>query len=120
METYYFVEELPLALECGMTPQQFWDEDPDLLFAYRKAYVERNHTIAHIQGAYNNLAYGIALANAFKDKKDKSINYPSEDIFNPFKQKEEKEKSLILKIDTTQNNNGLYHLKKKIRKEENK
>lgn len=111
METYYFVEELPLALEYGMTPHEFWNEDCDLFYAYQKAYINKLHANAYVQGLYNELAHAIALANSFKKKEDKLIEYPKEQVFNPFNQQQEKEKTFIQQIDTSQNNNGLYNLK---------
>ncbi len=111
METYYFVEELPLALEYGMTLDEFWNEDCDLLYAYQKAYINKLHTNAHIQGLYNELSYRIAIANSFKKKDDKPVEYPKEQVFNPFEQQKERNKSFIENIDTSQNNNGLYNLK---------
>lgn len=115
METYYYVEELPLAIEYGMSIYEFWNEDIDLFYAYQKAYVNKTHSQAHIQGAYFNLAISIALSNAFKGKNDKEINYPKEDVFNPFKQeKTENKNSVIANIDTSKNNKDLYQIKKRI------
>ena len=111
METYYIVEELPLALEYGMTSNDFWNEDCDLFYAYQKAYINKLHTNAHIQGLYNNLAFSIALGNVFKKKGEKPIEYPKEQVFSPFNKKEEKEKTFVETIDTSKNNNGLYNLK---------
>lgn len=111
METYYIVEELPLALEYGMTPHDFWNEDCDLLYAYQKAYINKLHTNAHIQGLYNELSVRIAIANSFKKPEDKIVEYPKEQVFNPFNEKKEKEKTFVEQIDTTQNNNNLYNLK---------
>lgn len=111
METYYIVEELPLALEYGMTPHEFWEEDCELFYAYQKAYINKSHTQAYLQGLYNELAYSIAIANSFRKRTDKPIEYPKEQVFNPFNQKQEKQKTFVEQIDTSQNNNGLYNLK---------
>lgn len=115
METYYYVEELPLAIEYGMSIYEFWNEDIDLFYAYQKAYINKMHKQAYIQGAYVNLAFSICLSNAFKPKNSKEIPYPKEDVFNPFKQEKTTSKNSVLaNIDTTENNKELYQIKKKI------
>ena len=114
MEDYYFFEELPLALEYGMTPQQFWEEDEDLFFVYQQAYINRKHNEAHLIGLYVELAVEIGINNLFAKKSEKQ-NYPYEDVYNPLKAKKEKtEKSLLSTIDTSKNNNGIYSIKKMI------
>lgn len=113
METYYFVEELPLALEYGMSPHQFWEEDIDLFYAYQKAYVNRVHNQAHLIGLYNELAFSVTMANAFRNKNSDVVPYPKEDVYNPLKTKaKDKEKTFIESLDTTENNNQLYNIKK--------
>lgn len=115
LETYYIVEELPLALECGQSVDEFWNGNPNLLFAYYKAYVNRIHKHSHIQGMYNFIAFSYSMANAFKKKTDKPVEYPKEDIFNPFNEKNTKKgKSYISSIDTSENNNGLYNIKQRL------
>lgn len=109
------MEELPLALEYGMTPHQFWDEDSDLLFAYQEAYINRTHKQSHITGLYVNLALMTTFSNMLKNKNAKQKEYPKEDVFNPFNAKNTPNKtSVISKIDTSKNNNGIYKIKKLI------
>jgi hypothetical protein len=106
---------LPLALQYGMTPQQFWDEDSDLFFAYQKAYYNKVHKQAHINALYNNLAFSTTLSNAFREKGSKAIDFPKEDIFNPFTQEKKMEaenKKFINTLDTSKNNNQLFQIKK--------
>lgn len=97
-----------------MTPQQFWDEDSDLFFAYQKAYVNKAHKKAHIEGLYEHLALTVSLSNAFREKGTKAIEYPKEDVFNPFNQREKSvdKETFISKLDTTKNNNELFQIKK--------
>ena len=114
METYYLVEELPLAIEYGMSLDDFWNGDFDLLFAYEKAYINKLHKQAHLQGLYINLALSVSLSNMFKKNSQRPVEYPKEDIFNPFKTTIKNNNSTISKIDTSKNNNELYQLKKKI------
>lgn len=114
MEDYYFLEELPLALEYGMTPSQFWDEDEDLLYVYQEAYVNKKHNEAHLIGLYVELAIEIGINNLFAKENEKQ-KYPYESVYNPLKAKEKtQEKSLLSTIDTSKNNNGIYSIKKMI------
>ena len=118
METYYYVEELPLAIEYGMSIDEFWNGDIDLFQAYQKAYINRLHKQSHIQGLYTKLALELAMSNAFKGKNDKYVNFPNEDIYNPFNQSinvVNKEDKFINNIDVSKNNNELYQLKAKLK-----
>ncbi len=63
-----------------MSVKEFWEEDPDLFWAYRFSYFERlkmqqetfNHN-AWLQGAYVYDALSVSLCNAFSKTK---VNYP--------------------------------------------
>lgn len=106
-----------------MSLQEFWEEDCDLLFAYQKAYINKIHKQSHIQGMYNNLAFGNIVANMFKGKNQESVSYPQYDVFNPFSNAEqqikETNKKLLSTIDLSKNNNGIYQIKKKLRERRN-
>ena len=116
MEAYYYVEELPLAIEYGMSIDEFWNGDIDLFYAYEKAYINRLHKQSHIQALYQKLAIEFAMSNAFKKKEDKYIEYPNEDIYNPFNNNisVNNKNKVINKIDVSKNNNELYQLKAKM------
>ena len=50
-----FKEHFPYYLAIGMTPHQFWDEDPSLAEDYRKAAeieLERKNQLLWLQGMY--------------------------------------------------------------------
>ena len=56
---------LPLALTFGMSTQEFWHEEPDLLWTYRKVYMEKlkiliigiiSHSVSIMADAVNNIA----------------------------------------------------------------
>lgn len=115
METYYYVEELPLALEYGMTPEQFWDDDIDLLFAYQRAYVNRTHYQAHVQGLYNHIAFGVVMKNAFKKSGDKAAKYPNEPVVNISSNNNNKIKDNngILELNKEENQDILYSAKER-------
>lgn len=115
MEAYFYVEELPLALEYGMTPKQFWEEDMDLFYAYQKAYVNRVHKQSHIQGLYANLAFQTTLSNVLAKKGDKAINYPNIDIYNPFNEKRDNEPKTSVKTNVSDKQTiDLFHIKRTI------
>jgi len=78
----------------GMTPTQYWDEDPRLAIAYRKAYRLRlasQNEMMWIQGIYTMDAFAVALANAFKKKGQRAETYMERplDIF-PLTEEEKK------------------------------
>lgn len=63
-----------------MSNKEFWEDDPDLFWAYRFSYIRKQeekgkllHYMAWLNGAYVNDAVSVALNNAFS--KDK-IDYP--------------------------------------------
>ena len=87
MREYYETEILPLALQYGMTVEQFWHDDPDLIVAYHEAYYSRLHTEAHAYGYYNYVALGTALGNAFRKKGTKAEEYPKKPLFEKMRKK---------------------------------
>lgn len=65
-----------MAITYGMSVKEFWEDDPDLFWAYRFSYIERikfknedENQIAWLQGAYIYEAVSIALSNAFSKQK---------------------------------------------------
>lgn len=81
IDTYYY-DLLEQAIEYGMTPNQFWEEDIELFFCYRNAYIKRLHNQCHIQGLYNYVAYSTVIANMFKKDNSDKINYPKKDLLS--------------------------------------
>lgn len=76
---------LPYALEYGMSVKEFWEEDPDLFWAYRFSYInkqkreqELNNVQAWLQGAYFYEAISVALSNAFSKQKIQYRDKPFE------------------------------------------
>lgn len=83
--TDYFKDLLPLALEYGMSTKEFWEDDPELFWAYRFSYLERIrrekemfNERAWLQGAYFYDAVSVALSQAFGDKKAQYRDTPYE------------------------------------------
>lgn len=61
-----------MAITYGMSVKDFWEDDPDLFWAYRFSYYENfratreyDNFKAWLQGAYFFEAVSIALANSF-------------------------------------------------------
>lgn len=73
---------LPSAIEYGMSIKDFWEEDPELFWAYRFSYYnklkrqgEENNYNAWLQGLYFYEAVSIALSNGFGKG---TLKYPTE------------------------------------------
>lgn len=89
-----------MAITYGMSVKEFWEDDPDLFWAYRFSYYnkvkedQRNLNFqAWLQGAYFHEAVSVALANSFgKNKKasytSKPYNLTKEDEEREFKEKQ--------------------------------
>ena len=67
-----------------MSSKEFWEDDPQLYWAYRTFYLQKLKSEAEImsykawlQGSYTCLAVSVALNNAFSKKK---AEYPSKPI----------------------------------------
>lgn len=85
---------MPKAIQYGMTPEQFWNEDEELFYIYEKSYINKLHIESHIQGMYNYLALETIFSNAFSKKGSKKSEYPKEAIFSPYNEKYLKKKEL--------------------------
>lgn len=72
-----------MAITYGMSVKEFWEEDPDLFWAYRFSFYENfratkeyDNFKAWLQGAYFFEAVSIALANSFGKGKAKYPEKP--------------------------------------------
>lgn len=72
-----------MAITYGMSVKEFWEDDPDLFWAYRFSYFnklkfEREifNNNAWLQGAYFHEAITVALCNAFGKQKVKYSEKP--------------------------------------------
>lgn len=72
-----------------MTPEQFWYEEPELINSYITSYLRKTKYEAWINGFYSYQANAIALANAFKEKGSKAIEYPQYDELDFIKEENE-------------------------------
>jgi uncharacterized protein YdeI (YjbR/CyaY-like superfamily) len=72
-----------MAITYGMSVKEFWDEDPELFWAYRFSYLNKlkmeqevfNHN-AWLQGVYFYEGISVALNNAFSEQKIKYSEFP--------------------------------------------
>ena len=68
----------------GMSSKEFWEDDPQLYWAYRTFYLQkikneseiRNYE-AWLQGSYTCIAVSVALNNAFAKQK---VQYPDKPL----------------------------------------
>ena len=84
-----------------MSNKEFWEDDPDLFWAYRFSYIRKQkeegnliNYVAWLNGAYIYDAVSVAINNAFSKQK---IDYPSK----PYE--EEKEESVENEVIKLQN-----------------
>lgn len=83
-------------MAMGMTYAEFWDGQPQLAVAYRKAYKlkrEMDNENAWLKGLYVYDAFCTCLANAFSKRGSKRYNYIEKpiDLF-PLDEKEKKKR----------------------------
>lgn len=69
----------PLAIRIGMSPDQFWNDDPELLWIYLEAYeqelksrLEYDNSVAFLQGQY----FMLAIAQCIQFNKHPKKIYP--------------------------------------------
>lgn len=78
-----YAELLPVAMQCGMTPEQFWTGEPRLLDCYiRKRELELDdiNYQAWLFGLYTHKAFATTMANAFAKKGSEPQIYFKEPI----------------------------------------
>ena len=94
-----------MALQSGMTYKEFWEEDPEMFWAYcfyfykkQRIDLDDANFKAWLNGLYVYNAVATSLANSFRGKNDKSIEYlgqPLElDLCGKEKTKEENKQEL--------------------------
>lgn len=79
-------EVLPLALQYGMSVEEFWHKDKKLYNAYQKAYYIGLHEKSWLDGFYFNVALCNLAGNIFRKKGTKALEYPDKPL-NPFDKK---------------------------------
>lgn len=95
-----------MAITYGMSVKEFWEDSPDLFWAYRFSYFERlkneNEIFnqnAWLQGAYIYEAVQVAINNSFGKHKEEYHKYPygtSEEEIRRREQEEMKKQQELL------------------------
>lgn len=101
MREFFYDYLLPLALTFGMSIKEFWEEEPELLWAYRKSYIDKLEMQKEfynfndwLQGLYIYDAVSKSIYNNFNNK-DTIKSYMSQPIdFSKTQDDYEKEKIL--------------------------
>ena len=88
----------------GMSSTEFWEEDPQLYWAYRTFYLKKKETDyeekkydAWLQGSMCYMAVSTSLGNAFGKHKTKFPSY--DELFHKDKNDENNEKKKLTKQD---------------------
>ena len=77
-DTYF-----PLYLSYGMSGSEYWDGEPKLAIAYKKAHeinLKRKNEELWLQNAYTRLALLSTVGNMFKGKNQPDFKYPDEPL----------------------------------------
>ena len=113
-----------MAITYGMSVKEFWEDNPDLFWAYRFSYYSKMKSDEQamnfqlwLQGAYFHEAVSVALANSFG--KGKKISY-TEKPYNLTKEDEERELKEKQKKLETQIRNRISQMQTIKGKENNK
>lgn len=94
-----------MAITYGMSVKEFWEDNPDLFWAFRFSYYNKikeendmSNSVAWLQGAYFYSAVSVALNNAFSKEK---IKYPEKpfDIKSEDKTQIEKENRIKMQVE---------------------
>ena len=126
---FFYDYLLPLAIQFGMSTREFWNEEPELLWAYRKSYMDKfeiqkelSNYNAWLEGLYVFDAISKGLYNSFGRKEGQLIaNYlekPYDFNSKPKTQKEiELEKQLEVEEQIKKRNNQIKEMLNKKQKE---
>lgn len=99
MQNSYWEDLLPMALECGMTPTQFWEEEPRLVNSYiRKHELELDefNYKSWLLSVYTFNAVSTAITLTFADEKHrKNIQYFNKPIEEFYINKKHEQKDEI-------------------------
>lgn len=83
-----FTEDCVLAMNLGMTYEQFWYGEPDMFVAYAKLYARQNKTsfaeqdtLAWMIGSYVDAAFGHVMSEAFGAKGKPKAKFPDQPVY---------------------------------------
>lgn len=94
-----------MAITYGMSVKEFWEDDPDLFWAYRFSYYNKMkiqqeifNNDAWLQGAYFHEAVSVALCNAFSKKKVQYSEHPYTAEKNKEQEQKNAQEALVAKL----------------------
>lgn len=95
-----------MAITYGMSVKEFWEDNPDLFWAYRFSYYERVrveqeifNNNAWLQGAYFCEAISVSLNNAFSKEKVEYSKHPYGFIENNIDSEEAKQEKIKAQVN---------------------
>ena len=91
-----FEEVCPVYMAYGMTYDEFWNGNPKMVIAYRKAHeldIKRRNEEMWLQGLYNFKAFSTALSNLHFDGKSHKANRYLEKPIDLFEKTEEEKQT---------------------------
>ena len=94
MLDYFQFYLFPLAIKVGMTPEQFWEQDPQLFWVYLDAYKQKQKEQAEYDNAnaFNQGCYFLlALKDALQFSSHPKRIYPKKPLGTENKNKKRKE-----------------------------
>ena len=113
-EEYY--ELLSKAIEYGMKPNEFWNDDIQNFYCYQVAYINRIYDTAYTNGYYNYIAFTSTMSGMFAKKGEKAPEYPRTNIYNPLNEKRPEKPLNEFKGQTSKGFKKLFHIKRLIDK----
>ena len=84
MQNAYWDEYLPMALECGMSPTQFWKGEPRLLNSYIRKHeleLDEYNYKSWLSNCYSYISIQTALAQVLGNKNAKYLEKPIEEFY---------------------------------------
>lgn len=120
-----YYELLSLAIEYGMKPNEFWNNDIQEFYCYQVAHINKSYNEAYQNGFYNYVAFSTVMANVFKEKNKPVQEYPKENEFNPLNELKKKNEKAMAISEVAKKQTDMFHIKRTLqknseRKEDNK
>ena len=100
---------LEIAIESGMTSEEFWNGELVMFAIYCNAYTNRLHKLAFVNGLYFDTSLQTEISNVFLKKGQQPNRYPTSDIFNPKHSGEKVEEIEKAKSSNKLTNKTLYY-----------
>lgn len=110
-DEYY--ELLSKAIEYGMRPNEFWNDDIQNFYCYEVAYINKTYNTAYTQGYYNYVALMTSLGSMFIKKGKKAPEYPTTNIYNPLYRKTPQKRNNKV-LEGNKGTKTIFHIKELI------